>query len=463
MVFSSVVFLFAYLPLVLLGYYLLGKKAQIYYLFVLNLVFYGWGEPLYVLLMIVSILLNYGFALAIKKRPRCRKLWLVSSIVVNLGILGYFKYTNFFVDNLSVLIPALRNLSIPEVVLPIGISFYTFQCMSYVFDVYLGDVEAQKNPLLFGTYVALFPQLIAGPIVRYRDVNEELKNRTITLTDIDAGLKRFIVGLGKKVLLANAMGQLWESLAAAPAQNGVLGSWVGIIAYTFQIYFDFSGYSDMAIGLGRMLGFHFLENFNYPYIAQSITDFWRRWHISLSSWFRQYVYIPLGGNRKGLKRQLLNLLIVWLLTGLWHGASWNFVLWGLYFAVLLVVEKTFLLRILSKTSRAVRHLYALFFIVLGWALFYFTDSASLFAFLKTLVSGTQAFGANALRLFIAYLPTMLVCALASTPLAASLWRKLPVSDTLRIPLESVGALVLFLLCCAAILGQTYNPFIYFRF
>jgi len=263
--------------------------------------------------------------------------------------------------------------------------------------------------------------------------------------------------------LANAMGQLWESLAAAPAQNGILGSWVGIIAYTFQIYFDFSGYSDMAIGLGRMLGFHFLENFNYPYIAQSITDFWRRWHISLSSWFRQYVYIPLGGNRRGLKRQLINIAIVWLLTGLWHGASWNFVLWGAYFGVLLVLEKTFLLRLMERVPQAVRHLYALIFIVLGWALFYFTDSASLFAFLKTLVSGTQAFGADALRLFVAYLPTMLLCALASTPLAASLWRRLPVSDTVRITLESAGALVLFVLCCAAILGQTYNPFIYFRF
>jgi alginate O-acetyltransferase complex protein AlgI len=461
MVFSSTVFLFAYLPLVLLGYYLLGRRAQIYYLFALNLVFYGWGEPVYVLLMVFSIAMNYAFALAIVRWPKHKKLFLIFCVAINLGILGYYKYTNFFMDNLSAVIPALRSVSIPDVILPIGISFYTFQCMSYVIDVYRGDVDAQKNPFLFGTYVALFPQLIAGPIVRYSDVNKELIHRTITVSDIDAGLKRFIVGMGKKLLLANAMGQLWEQLAASPAQNGIAGSWVGIIAYTFQIYFDFSGYSDMAIGLGRMLGFHFLENFNYPYIAQSITDFWRRWHISLSSWFREYVYIPLGGNRRGLPRQLINISIVWLLTGLWHGASWNFVLWGLYFAVLLILEKTFLLNLLKKAPRFLRHLYALTFIVLGWALFYFTDAASLFAFLKTLFTGTQAFGADALRLFAAYLPTMALCVLASTPLCASLWKKLP--QRARDFLEPVGALALMIWCVAAITGQSDNPFIYFRF
>ncbi|MBQ2818727.1 MAG: MBOAT family protein [Clostridia bacterium] len=466
MVFSSAVFMFAYLPLVLIGYYALPKKYQLYYLFVLNLVFYGWGEPVFVLLMVLSIALNYLGALLMDKFPGKKKLWLIITVFVNLGLLGYFKYTGFFMETAASLVPALQNISIPNIVLPIGISFYTFQSMSYVIDVYRGDVACQKNPVVFGTYVALFPQLIAGPIVRYRDVElQMLGDREISAQKLYQGCKRFIIGLSKKLLLANAMGLMWTNLSQNPGANGVIGSWAGIIAYTFQIYFDFSGYSDMAIGLGKVMGFEFLENFNYPYIADSITDFWRRWHISLSTWFREYVYIPLGGNRRGIKRQLINLCVVWALTGLWHGASWNFVLWGVYFAVLLIIEKVFLLKALKKLPKFASHLYALLFIVLGWVLFYFTDFAQLICFAKTLIGvGTAGLiGVDAVRMVLGYLPMMLICAAASTPVVSSVWGKIRISNRLRITAETIALLVLFVLCAGAVIGQSYNPFIYFRF
>ena len=338
LVFSSNVFLFAYLPAVLLLYYLCPRRWRNLLLFVVSLVFYGWGEPVYLALMLFTIALNYLGGLLIdryRSRAKRAKRLLALTVVLNLALLGFFKYTGFVLESLKSLIPGMSSLAVPEIALPIGISFYIFQSMSYTIDVYRRDAPVQRDPIGFGAYVSMFPQLIAGPIVKYKDVAEQLSCRRETVEKFASGVSVFIIGLGKKLLLANQMGLLWENLSSS---GGTVSAWVGMLAYTLQIYFDFSGYSDMAIGLGRMLGFEFLKNFDYPYISRSITEFWRRWHISLSTWFREYVYIPLGGNRRGLRRQLLNIFIVWALTGLWHGASWNFVLWGLYYGIWLSLE-----------------------------------------------------------------------------------------------------------------------------
>lgn len=348
MVFSSLLFLFYFLPAVLVVYFIVPRKAKNIVLLIFSLFFYAWGEPVYILLMMFSICMDFFLGLWLERvrqnRERAKKV-LVLAVVLNVALLAFFKYADFFVDNLN----AVTGLAIPSlnIPLPIGISFYTFQAMSYLIDLYRGDVPVQRSIVAFGTYVSLFPQLIAGPIVRMRTVVGELADRRESFDDFSIGVKRFVAGLGKKVLIANTLGEVWSQVSAMePDGLPVLTAWIGVLAYTFQIYFDFSGYSDMAIGLGRMFGFHFLENFDYPYISKSITEFWRRWHISLSSWFKEYVYIPLGGNRKGLSKQIRNILIVWLLTGFWHGASWNFVVWGLYFGVLLILEKLFLLRLL---------------------------------------------------------------------------------------------------------------------
>ena len=460
MVFSSNIFLFFFLPITLALYYLTPRRGRNLTLLLTSLVFYGWGEPVYLLLMVFTILLNYfcGLWIAARQaRGRSAKAALTVSVVLNLALLGTFKYAGLFARSLR-LLPGLGGLPVPALVLPIGISFYIFQSMSYVIDLYRGRASLQRSPLRFGAYVAMFPQLIAGPIVRYRDVAEQLESRRENLPQFAAGVSLFIIGLSKKLLLANPMGALWENLQAQP---GCLAAWCGMFAYTLQIYFDFSGYSDMAIGLGRMLGFEFLKNFDYPYISRSVTEFWRRWHISLSTWFREYVYIPLGGNRRGLRRQLLNLLIVWALTGLWHGASWNFLLWGLYYAVLLIAEKLFLGRLLERLPGLLRTLLVLLAVALGWMLFYFEDSAALFAFLGRLFR-PEASGLPALHRILAYLPTALIAALCATPLPARLRARLrqrPWADWGRIP--ALGALLL--LCIAALASQSYNPFIYFRF
>ena len=371
MVFSSTTFLLAFLPLVGILYFICPRKLRNALLLVFSLLFYGWGEPKYILIMLFSTVFDYCNGLAIGHfraagKPKGAKAVLVVSVVGNLSILGFFKYTDFAITNLNGLlgtaIPALGLL------LPIGISFYTFQTMSYTIDVYRGLVPPQRNIIDFSAYVTLFPQLIAGPIVQYKTVAADLENRNReSLAGASAGMQRFVIGLGKKVLLANQMGAVWEEIAAMSAPS-VVTAWLGALAFTFQIYFDFSGYSDMAIGLGRMFGFHFLENFNYPYVARSVTEFWRRWHITLSGWFRDYIYIPLGGNRKGQARQLLNMFLVWAATGIWHGASWNFIAWGLYYFVLLTIEKTFLLKYLKK-GKVWPHIYTLFFVVLGWGIF----------------------------------------------------------------------------------------------
>jgi alginate O-acetyltransferase complex protein AlgI len=463
-VFSSLVFMFAYLPITLLAYYLVPRQGRNIFLFIVNLIFYGWGEPRLVLLMVFNIFFNYiGGWLVDKYRADAKKkrLFLILTCVLDIGILAVFKYTGMITETLNM----LPFLNIPElqISLPIGISFYTFQTMSYVIDVYRDDAPVSKNFINFGTYVALFPQLIAGPIVRYRDVAEQLVNRRETLEMFTKGVKLFMVGLAKKVIIANTMGTLTTNIFATTDENGVVGTWVGMIAYTFQIYFDFSGYSDMACGLGNMMGFEFLKNFNYPYIAKSITDFWRRWHISLSTWFKEYVYIPLGGNRKGVKRQILNLLIVWGLTGLWHGAAYNFVLWGLYYGLLLILEKFVLKKFLDRLPSFVQHIYTLFIIIIGWGLFYFTDVGQLGEFMVDLFNfGNGICGDQAFNLIMSNLPMLIIAAVASTPLATMLYTRFEHTRFMWIP-ETLYCMGVLAVSTASLVNQSYNPFLYFRF
>lgn len=464
MVFSSLVFMFAYLPITLLAYYLVPRQGRNIFLFIVNLIFYGWGEPKLVLLMVFNIFFNYlGGWLVDKYRAdaKKKKLFLILTCVLDIAILAVFKYTGMITETLNM----LPFLNIPElqISLPIGISFYTFQTMSYVIDVYRDDAPVSKNFINFGTYVALFPQLIAGPIVRYRDVAEQLVNRRETLEMFTRGVKLFMVGLAKKVIIANTMGTLTTNIFATTDENGVVGTWVGMIAYTFQIYFDFSGYSDMACGLGNMMGFEFLKNFNYPYIAKSITDFWRRWHISLSTWFKEYVYIPLGGNRKGVKRQILNLLIVWGLTGLWHGAAYNFVLWGLYYGLLLILEKFVLKKFLDRLPSFVQHIYTLFIIIIGWGLFYFTDVGQLGEFMVDLFNfGNGICGDQAFNLIMSNLPMLIIAAVASTPLATTLYTRFEHTRFMWIP-ETLYCMGVLAVSTASLVNQSYNPFLYFRF
>ena len=463
-VFSSLVFMFAYLPITLLAYYLVPRQGRNIFLFIVNLIFYGWGEPKLVLLMVFNIFFNYiGGWLVDKYRAdaKKKKLFLILTCVLDIGILAVFKYTGMITETLNM----LPFLNIPElqISLPIGISFYTFQTMSYVIDVYRDDAPVSKNFINFGTYVALFPQLIAGPIVRYRDVAEQLVNRRETLEMFTRGVKLFMVGLAKKVIIANTMGTLTTNIFATTDENGVVGTWVGMIAYTFQIYFDFSGYSDMACGLGNMMGFEFLKNFNYPYIAKSITDFWRRWHISLSTWFKEYVYIPLGGNRKGVKRQILNLLIVWGLTGLWHGAAYNFVLWGLYYGLLLILEKFVLKKFLDRLPSFVQHIYTLFIIIIGWGLFYFTDVGQLGEFMVDLFNfGNGICGDQAFNLIMSNMPMLIIAAVASTPLATMLYTRFEHRRFMWIP-ETLYCMGVLAVSTASLVNQSYNPFLYFRF
>ena len=460
MLFSSNVFLFVYLPIVLLLYYALPRPLKNPVLLLFSLVFYGWGEPVYLILMVFTIMMDYVFGVLIhnkQKKGKSAKAVLIIGVVANLLLLGFFKYTSFIVDQIKI-IPWFSSIETPDISLPIGISFYIFQSMSYIIDVYRNDAPFQKNPATLGTYVTLFPQLIAGPIVRYGDVAEQLEKREENITDFSSGVMLFIFGLSKKVLLANPMGNLWNTLSV---EDGTLASWMGIAAYSLQIYFDFSGYSDMARGLGRMFGFEFLENFNYPYISKSITEFWRRWHISLSTWVKEYVYIPLGGNRRGLSRQIVNILVVWALTGLWHGASWNFVFWGLYYGILLIIEKSVLLKILKKAPSFVCHIYSLIAVMLGWVLFYFEDTATLWAFIAKLFTPASA-DKNTVAVMIAYLPMLIISMFAATPIMKNAFSKHQNSVVVRYG-KIVVIAILMILCVAALASQSYNPFIYFRF
>lgn len=466
MVFSSTIFLCVYLPLVLLGYYICPKKGRNLFLLIVSLVFYAWGEPKYVFLMIFSILVNYIFGRLMDKHRENKKrlkLMLVLSVVIDIGLLSVFKYTDFIITNVNAIFGA--NFDLLNIALPIGISFYTFQAMSYTIDVYRNDVRVQKNLIDFGMYITMFPQLIAGPIVRYADVQDQLADRSVTTADFSEGIMRFVVGLGKKVLLANQMGAVWSEIYALGGDVSALMAWTGAIAYTFQIYFDFSGYSDMAIGLGRMFGFKFPENFRYPYQSVSITDFWRRWHITLSTWFKEYLYIPLGGNRRGLARQALNLLIVWSLTGFWHGAGWNFVLWGLYYFVILFIEKLFLLKALEKLPKFFRHVYALLLIIIGWVIFASDDVSVLLPFLGSMFGANGAIGGMDVYTLLTKAVLLIICCIASTELPKKLFLSAAgaMNEKAAFTLKSVLTIALLALSMILLIGDSYNPFLYFRF
>ena len=465
MVFSSILFLFIYLPIVLAVYYLVPTRFRNLWLFIVNLVFYGWGEPVYILLRIFSICLNYGNGILIGKyreQRRKARAVLAANTILNLLLLFFFKYFDLVAQTLS----RIPGVAIPTLglSLPIGISFYTFQTMSYPIDVYRGDGHVQKSFIKFGTFVALFPQLIAGPIVRYKDIADQLDERHETLDKFASGVERFIVGLGKKVLIANNVGVLWDAYAnVSSSQLTFAGAWMAAIAFSLQIYFDFSGYSDMAIGLGRMLGFEFLENFNYPYISRSVTEFWRRWHISLGNWFKDYLYVPLGGNRHGLARQILNILIVWACTGIWHGASWTFLFWGLYYAFFLLLEKTFLLRLLDRLPSFVGHAYTLLVAVSGWVIFQQTSVSQTLVFFRAMfgfggagfVSGTDLYYLSGFALLLA------VGIFASLPAGRDLFRRLP--EKPRRFAAPVLILLVLVISTAYLVDSTYNPFLYFRF
>ncbi|NIK71297.1 MBOAT family protein [Paenibacillus sp. BK720] len=469
MVFSSLLFLFIFLPSVLLLYWLSPRRGKNLILFLASLVFYAWGEPVYIVIMLISTVTDYSFGLLLSKPewgPKRRKAIVVASVIVNLALLSYFKYADFAILNVNALLGT--DIPLTELALPIGISFYTFQSMSYMIDVYRGTAKAQRNWIDFGTFVALFPQLVAGPIVQYNTLAGQLKERRVTMEMFAEGVRRFIVGLAKKVLLANNIGLLWHAISDVDAGTlPVLTAWLGMIAFAFQIYFDFSGYSDMAIGLGLMFGFRFNENFNKPYAAQSITDFWRRWHISLSTWFRDYVYIPLGGNRKGLPKQLRNILIVWLLTGIWHGAAWNFMLWGLYFGVILIFEKWAGLRLLARAPRWIRHVYASLLILIGWVLFAFDELPKVGRYLKAMfgLNGQPVWDDGTVYFLYTNLGLLAVLVLASIA-----WRERKAADRENGSLSAIRSLagfaamlVLFFLSVSYLVDATFNPFLYFRF
>ena len=458
MVFSSVLFLLYFLPITLVLYFILPKRARNLALFVVSLVFYAWGEPLYISIMLFSTFFDYYNGLMIEKyenKKGTRKFYLILSVTVNLLILGFFKYSDLFISTLN----SFFDISIPllKLSLPIGISFYTFQTMSYSIDVYRKTAKAQKNIIDFGCYVAMFPQLIAGPIVRYHDIAKELNKREETFDKVFDGIKIFVCGLSKKVLLANNIGLLWDTVKVMPkSEMSVVLYWLGIIAFAFQIYFDFSGYSDMAIGLGKIFGFNFPINFNYPYISKSITEFWQRWHISLGTWFKEYLYIPLGGNRVKISKNILNLLIVWFATGLWHGASYNFIIWGLYYGVLLIIEKFVLKKILDKLPAFISHMYTLFFVIIGWVLFAFDSLKDGIDYIFGMAGfGVPFINNTALYNLSSYFLILIVLVISSIPV----FKKIKLNKYLTFVLCVLG----FIISLAYIVDSSYNPFLYFRF
>ena len=468
MVFSSLFFLFVFLPAVLLLYYITPRQYRNFVLFISSLFFYAWGEPVYILLMLFSTAANYTLGLLLgrcrEKNSNARPV-LIVSIFINIGLLCFFKYFDFLLQTVNSLLGT--SLASPDLALPLGISFYTFQAISYIIDVYRGAVPAQRNFIVFGTYIALFPQLIAGPIVRYHMVAEQLVGRVEGLEIFGEGVRRFVAGLGKKVLLANNIGLLWQqNQQPPPTEVSNITAWLGIIAFALQIYFDFSGYSDMAIGLGKMFGFTFPENFHYPYISRSITEFWRRWHISLGSWFREYVYIPLGGNRLGKPALYRNLFLVWFLTGLWHGASWNFVLWGLYYGFILALEKTFLLKWLSRAPRFVCHAYAVLMVLLGWVLFAFDNLPTGWQYFQALfgLSGAGLLDRESIYFLYTHAILITIALFASTPFINKIKQKLfESSAALYYAAASLSCLLVLFLSTAYLVDTTYNPFLYFRF
>jgi len=457
MVFSSLTFLFLFLPVFFAAYFAAPKRFRNFLLFIGGLVFYGWGEPKFIFIMLLSALVDYSAGLFIHRfdgKPKLRKIGLIVSVVMNLSILGLFKYGSFATNGLI------------KLTLPIGISFYTFQTMSYTIDLYRRNIKVQKNPINFAAFVTMFPQIVAGPIVRYADVDRELNSRTVTIDSVYSGIMRFAAGLGKKVLLANGVGMLWDAVKTSDFSGlSAASAWLGILAFTFQIYFDFSGYSDMAIGFGRIMGFGFPENFDCPYASRSISEFWRRWHMTLGSWFKSYVYIPLGGSRKGLKRTVLNLAAVWLLTGIWHGANWTFILWGVMYGAAIILEKLFLGKILAKLPAVLSSAYTMLLVILGWVLFGLPNLNSAGRFISVMFGGNgKLYDARSAYLAANYGVIMIICLLACT----KLWKIAKSRLESRFPrtiayLGPPASFAVFVFSAAYLATEGYNPFLYFNF
>lgn len=468
MVFSSLIFIFMFLPITLICYYLVPKVKRNLVILISSLFFYGWGEPVYIFLMVVSIVINHIGGLLIEENredsEKCKFIF-ITVLVIDLGSLVFFKYYGFLIDNINLIFNS--SLRIKSLALPLGISFYTFQLISYIADVYTGKVMAQDNIITFGAYISMFPQLVAGPIVQYNYVKEQLFNRKESILNFGRGTERFIIGVGKKVLIANNLGIIWKSIKCLPSNEiSMVSAWIGIIAFTLQIYFDFSGYSDIAIGLGKMMGFDFLENFKYPYIARSISEFWRRWHISLGSWFRQYIYIPMGGNRRGLGIQFRNLMIVWFATGLWHGASWNFVVWGIYFGLLIFMEKIFMADFLNKIPRVFAHMYTIVLIMISWVFFETDTLWSALSYLKIMfgISGNVIIDNLAKYTIRTNFLILIIGILAVTPLFKNTLTMLKTKFKLKgVTVAIVCNIIILFISTVYLVSDSYNPFLYFRF
>ena len=468
MVFSSLTFLFVFLPIVLLIYYISPRPLKNFVILLFSLIFYAWGEPKFIFLIILSILINYIGALQIVKNSsdtEKRKFIFITLLLTDISILFFFKYYGFIISSIGSLFGI--DLVIRDIPLPLGISFYTFQQISYIIDVYTKKTKVQKNLINFAAYITMFPQLIAGPIVKYNDIESQLKNRNENLTQFSSGVHRFIIGLGKKVLLANSIGAIWSEIKVIPLNEiSILTSWIGIIAFALQIYFDFSGYSDMAIGLAKMFGFEFLENFNYPYISKSVTEFWRRWHISVGTWFREYLYIPLGGNKKGNLIQIRNLFVVWFTTGLWHGASFNFIAWGIYFGVILFIEKIIFKNILNKLPSFLCHIYTLILVLIGWVIFDMNTLSSAMEYISIMFGLSNNLVVDKLSLFILSnnIVILLIGIICSTTLLPNVFKKLRCSlKKSNIFIIISMYLIIFILSISYLVGESFNPFLYFRF
>jgi len=466
MVFSSIVFLYIFLPIMLLLYFIVPSKFKNAIMILASLVFFAWGEIRYILIMLLLAVMDFFCGKKITKyydNKKKRLLYLLIDVIVNLLILFFFKYADFIISNIN----TVTGLNIPllNIPLPIGVSFNTFQSLSYIIDVYRGTVKCEKSFYNYLTYTTLFPQIIAGPIVRYETVDEELETKNISMNNFSMGMKKFIIGLSKKVLIANNVGALWHVIEMGNySELSVLFAWTGIIAFALQIYFDFSGYSDMAIGLAKIFGMEFDENFNYPYISRSITEFWRRWHITLSSWFKDYIYIPLGGNRKGFAKQIRNILIVWFLTGAWHGASWNFILWGVYFGVILILEKLFILKLLEKLPKIIRHLYSIVLILVGWAIFAFEDLSKVINYIKAMFTNNIIYNSEALYYFNNYIFIIVIGIICSIPLWKKLKEKIDSKNSKTLEfVTTLGYVAILILSTASLVTDSFNPFLYFRF
>lgn len=469
MLFSSITFLFLFLPVVLAVYYIVPFKAKNIVLLIASLFFYAWGEPVYVILMILSIMLNYFCGRDIKENeedPRRAKLGVIFAVVANLFVLGFFKYYGFLIETLNAMLPI--DIPYRELPLPVGISFYTFQAISYILDVYWKKAQPQNNILYFALYISMFPQLIAGPIVQYADIEEQLRRRHMGIRKIGEGAQLFIIGLAKKVILANSTGAVFEQVSGMAAGNlSILTAWIGVFSYAFQIYFDFSGYSDMALGLGRMFGFEFRKNFDYPYVSKSVTEFWRRWHISLSTWFREYVYIPLGGNRCSVSRNIFNLMVVWALTGMWHGAAWNFIAWGVYYGVILVLEKYVWGAYVDRLPNVVRHIYAGVLVLVGWVFFFSPSLGYAIRYLFAMIGGGAGIvDSEGAFLLVTHWLLYLVSVLGCSAFGMSVLRgviRAPRNAKLRTAAAVVIYIGMFLISVAFLVTDTFNPFLYFRF